>query len=1095
MEKLKEDVIKIVRGCIVSTKGRLQLRQLDSDYRTLIGEKIPYSKLGFRNLEEFLESDPTLSVININGETFVTAKILKTSAHISGMVAAQKTDTRKKLRKIPRFTYNSKPSYTSNWRPKYTGQSNKKYYTSTRPAAVSHNQFVDVRYQTPSVASRVVVPDHSSFNRAANTVHRQNSHGGRVDLSSRLHLAESSVQERKVFTNGDNVTVHTSNASTRNRTTTNASTSNKKSEEIPAVNSARQRISKKMSQISIDRDSGNSSPTGDLAVNIGISPTQPVQQTYNAPMLSMVNLRNKVPELVQTGDPIVDLKKFAEFHKLGEVEVSNKKVQTKQNKLHTCRIKVGKHSYNSYPQEFNNAVAAEIHCSKEALEDLSSKYGKRKSLLLASDKDILGRIPPLLEKHHHGIWAWQLQLDYADKYNEQLPYDWLKIIDSSPSIQIEKCTDDYILRHCEPGEKEQQWKLLMNLTDVSVPSNTVSFIEDGKLFAQVTCVIAANEIWCRQCNTDESDTFNSMISKMEEFYPAHRDGLKAVSVTAAAYYVTEIEKSWYRIRAISVSDTEVYCFLIDYGDEMVIPRDQVYMLQREFALSQAQAFVCRMVGLEELYEISANSEVFQSILYTDVTLELASDNVVKNDIIPVYMYDLETGKSINQEMIPLLTIESALPVLQNGMIMEVFISNIESNGDVYVQLHSHGYFSLKTLLEDLEAQITKDPPTHLITPVTKANSEGKFYFGKYKLDGHWYRIQLIDWAPNGELAQIYFIDYGHTDVINVQEEILYPLDTLSDILSQYPPQAVKVKMAIDEIPPDFTSLAKKAMPENQPVLLKVINEEKTERFAEFFKRNSDGGLFCINKSVTMEAEIKKGGDGNNNTKTGRRNPLFTDGCHSKNVPSGGKLKPPNIPEKQEYFEVHVPFAVNPYNFFVQPLESKSKLHQMMEGLQERYKEVMYSPLIVDQIIPGNIYASKFEDGNWYRTSVIKVIHSGSISVFYCDYGYYANLTVQQLIPLDIEFMELPYQALKAKLSNVKPKQSKWTMEDCDYFKEMVEKKPFYSVLIDIERDELYESDQVLKLVLIDTSTSEDDIYIGNELIKQGIAVEARAEEE
>lgn len=38
-----------------------------------------------------------------------------------------------------------------------------------------------------------------------------------------------------------------------------------------------------------------------------------------------------------------------------------------------------------------------------------------------------------------------------------------------------------------------------------------------------------------------------------------------------------------------------------------------------------QAFVCRLVGLEDLYEISQNSEQIQQILYTNVFLELATD--------------------------------------------------------------------------------------------------------------------------------------------------------------------------------------------------------------------------------------------------------------------------------------------------------------------------------------------------------------------------------------------------------------------------------------------------------------------------------------
>lgn len=71
---------------------------------------------------------------------------------------------------------------------------------------------------------------------------------------------------------------------------------------------------------------------------------------------------------------------------------------------------------------------------------------------------------------------------------------------------------------------------------------------------------------------------------------------------------------------------------------------------------------------------------------------------------------------------------------------------------------------------------------------------------------------------------------------------------------------------------------------------------------------------------------------------------------------------------------------------------------------------------------------------------------------------------------------------------IKPKHPNWTMEHCDEFKEMVERKHFYSILLKLERDQLYDSDLVLDLVLIDTSSSED-ICIEKELINRGIAVE------
>lgn len=191
---------------------------------------------------------------------------------------------------------------------------------------------------------------------------------------------------------------------------------------------------------------------------------------------------------------------------------------------------------------------------------------------------------------------------------------------------------------------------------------------------------------------------------------------------------------------------------------------------------------------------------------------------------------------------------------------------------------------------------------------------------------------------------------------------------------------------------------------------------------------------------------------------------------------------------------------------MQPYESNAKLDKLMSALQEKYTGARYTPPQIEEIQPGKIYASRHTDNLWYRTSVIKVIHAGSISVFYSDFGYYANLTRQQLVPLDPEFTELPYQAIKAKLvgeydealesvfpmqcllsTGIKPTHSKWTMEDCQFFQDLVVKRPFVSVLVSMEKDELYRSDVVLNLKLIDTMTS-SDIHIDQVLVEKGIAV-------
>lgn len=61
----------------------------------MIGEKIPYARLGVRNLEELIRSDPSFIINSIKGELFVDAQVSEKSAHISNLVYNQKQNKSK----------------------------------------------------------------------------------------------------------------------------------------------------------------------------------------------------------------------------------------------------------------------------------------------------------------------------------------------------------------------------------------------------------------------------------------------------------------------------------------------------------------------------------------------------------------------------------------------------------------------------------------------------------------------------------------------------------------------------------------------------------------------------------------------------------------------------------------------------------------------------------------------------------------------------------------------------------------------------------------------------------------------------------------
>ncbi|XP_044764017.1 tudor domain-containing protein 7A isoform X2 [Coccinella septempunctata] len=1093
-EKERNEVISNIRACLISIKGSVSLRQLETDYRVICGQRIPYTRLGFRSVQDFISSIPTLTLTKTSaGEYFVDAKVSEKSVHITDMVSKQKNGKKKPIVRAPTkpFRINNNMTAPKNWNSITAKYKPKNFNTSQRTAAVSHNQFINRSPAKPKsyVANVPNVPpkpkpatNGEQFKKPVPTGDNNKVtiqpkapepvSGGLCNTPMRTNYITSMkpVVTANPYSPTNGTRLRSTNVKEATRSPVDLETFS-----ISLVNSSRKRLSKMMSEASLDRDSGNSSPTSE----------NPMSDTL-------------------TGNAIEDLKSIVDWYKLGKIDVNHTEMKPKKKyarALYNCAITVDGQTYLSYPEEFHDANSAELYCARKALDELLPKCARRRKLLLATSKDIKDRIPPMLKVHAQGIWSSRIEEDYADLYFEQLPTNWLEIIDSCECVAVERIQDDrYVLRYCQPGMKGEKFGSILP-PDVSIPSTIVLFGEDNKLQAQITCIMSLNEVWCQQLDTAQFDAHNEMITKMENYYNEESSKLQAKDIQVGSYYVANYDSNWYRVRALEVQEQCVNCFLIDFGDEYLIQKSMVCNIKREFAMSPAQAFVCRLAGLEDLYDANVPLEKLMSYVGREVLLaeQVDSDSTETDQTIAVDMFDVNEGISINQQLLEFLTIEIATPVIRQNTIETVHVSHLSEDGVVYIQIHSKGFTSLQCLMQHIEGAIDKVSSSEYVEKLNKPRWESnrnKIYLSNH--EGRWLRSRVLDMSPEGDFAQIYFIDVGSYKVVKVAEEVFFRLEDISEVVYQFPPQAVMIRLSLDSMPRNFVNLASGLLKVGSSVLMKVIGkDENGTPIGEFYRRSNDEGLLCINKSIAMEMEISlknetsalKGTKSKLNKLTQNVETPEEVYLEKEKVPSGGSLMSPKLPEMGAYFGVNIPFTVNPWNFFVQPYNSKDQLDSMMTELQERYKDTACSPIQIKNIVPGQIFAARHTDGIWYRTSVLKVIHSGSISVFYCDFGYYSNLSVSQLIPLDPEFTKLPYQALKAKLSGIKPKKSKWSMEDCEVFSELVKGKALISVLIDIEKDELYESDPVLKLTLIDTTTDED-IFIDQELIRRNIAIKA-----
>jgi len=80
----------------MSMKGGVPVKNLNRDYKMLAGSEIPYQKLGYQTLEQFLKSVPDVSLsLDHGGEVILKALPTKSTAHLAAMVSKQKSASNK----------------------------------------------------------------------------------------------------------------------------------------------------------------------------------------------------------------------------------------------------------------------------------------------------------------------------------------------------------------------------------------------------------------------------------------------------------------------------------------------------------------------------------------------------------------------------------------------------------------------------------------------------------------------------------------------------------------------------------------------------------------------------------------------------------------------------------------------------------------------------------------------------------------------------------------------------------------------------------------------------------------------------------------
>ncbi|XP_065172574.1 uncharacterized protein [Atheta coriaria] len=325
-------------------------------------------------------------------------------------------------------------------------------------------------------------------------------------------------------------------------------------------------------------------------------------------------------------------------------------------------------------------------------------------------------------------------------------------------------------------------------------------------------------------DTHDTTLFDVMQKQFNDTYNKQFEQklIKSVGkIIEGNYYAAwKIDSGWHRVRALEVhqTDAKCLCLFVDIGEDCLINFGDIYALHMDFARVRAQAFACKLTGLDALFDVSQDSQAIRDLQGMDVTLEAVGgdDEEDVQKIFSVVMYDLETGQACNKDLMISIAVENATHHFETDKTYEVFVSHIGIKSMFYVQIRSVGYDSMLNLIKDLQG----DLPQQQIT-ITRENSIGKLYFAK--LEDGCHRVRIIDSSPNFEYAQLLYVDVGTTKVVPINNTQLIPLETLSPALNRFPPQATLVSLHSESklIVDDFVDKIKELLPQEQSVLMRV----------------------------------------------------------------------------------------------------------------------------------------------------------------------------------------------------------------------------------------------------------------------------------
>ncbi|CAH2102571.1 unnamed protein product [Euphydryas editha] len=804
----KEQVIQALRATLISVKGALTIKQCNRDYRELQGEWIPFRKLGYPTLEKLFQDVPGFKITQINGDWVVDAIASQETQHIASMVARQKSNKKHNLK----LNYpNRFPKKQGSWR-KPTSSS---YYHSN-----SSNQY-------------------SNYYNCNKSIKQNKSNDSRTSAPTGKSFKTSTEHQDKIVIN---------NPKRLNPTIQNTRDAEEHKHSIKYEKQTDGRSSVKISA------SQRLSNLRDRLNTVDLIPLQ--LPAHNDCMESGDLVAHVAP--AHTLEPPPDSTSSIEklewtCRKLGLPQPTYKFLDLRPKRgppCFHCSIKVGgSYSASSYPESSpSEELAKELAAVKLLAVIESSEAG---GLSTSGGAAALAGLAALLADRAAGVWATHVPHLYREKYRENLPNNWLELVENCPLILKERLVNGLVLL---PNNEEVKSPLIESLSleetiDTDLPP--LQFPEDDFWNVFITVANSTLEVWLRIIGVEYSDAFEVLLADMAEYYDHGGTSVDKSMIIKNAWYAVKLDDGgWQRAKILEIEDEKATVFLGDHGDDDSVYFSNIKILETQFRKLPAQAVLCRLEGAEELAASEAGAALVRRRLPGEVLVAAPGPRTDPSDpSVAVVLYDTSTPRdlNLNKEIVHDFCMSGAFSLTQKLCAVEV--GCVTEEGRVWVA-RAGGADVVRSALALLTAGPYRRPlPAAPHAPPAVSDA---LYIVR-TLAGDWVRCVIISGLDGEGTVRTQLVDSGL--ILRAPLSSLVPLSAFSPALDAYPRQAAQVRLGAAERVAGSMAARLRELLLGAAVLCRALPGGDAVPHVELFVRSGPKNfLVPVNNSILMEYE-------------------------------------------------------------------------------------------------------------------------------------------------------------------------------------------------------------------------------------------------